>query len=271
MSSIHISLAAEKVFEVGPVIVTNSLLAGVIGSAIIFVVFYLAGRSVTIQPRGGVANVVESISEAILDLIEQVTHNRAKAERFFPLLMTLFMFILVNNWLGLLPGVGSITLQGEQGPFPLFRGATADLNATLGLAIISVVMTHVYAIRELTLFRHLKKYVSPNPILLFVGILEFVAEFSKMISFSFRLFGNIFAGEVLLVVIAFLAPAVAPLPFFGLELFVGLVQALVFTMLTLVFLEIATTDHSAHSEHAESVGQSATDGHNASMAVSTHH
>lgn len=254
MSSIHISLAAEKIFQIGPVIITNSLLAGVIGSAIIFVLFYLAGRSVKVRPQGGMAGVIEAASEAILDLIDQVTHNRAKTERFFPLLMTLFMFILVNNWLGLLPGFGSITVTGAHGLIPLFRGATADLNATLGLAITSVVMTQVYAIRELGVLNHLKKYFSLNPVLLFVGILELVSEFSKMVSFSFRLFGNIFAGEVLLVVIAYIAPAIAPLPFFGLELFVGLVQALVFTMLTLVFLEIATSDHSsqAHSEvHSE--------------------
>jgi F-type H+-transporting ATPase subunit a len=142
--------------------------------------------------------------------------------------------------------VGAITVTGAHGTVPLFRGATADLNATLALAIISVVMTHVYAIRELGLFAHVGKYFSWNPILLFVGGLEIVSELAKMVSFSFRLFGNIFAGEVLLVVIAYLMPAFAPLPFFGLELFVGLVQALVFTMLSLVFLEIASTAHAEH-------------------------
>ncbi|MEX1997194.1 MAG: F0F1 ATP synthase subunit A [Candidatus Andersenbacteria bacterium] len=249
MSDIHISLAAEEVLRIGNLSISNSLLAGIVGSLIIFWLFYLAGRRVAVRPRGGVANLVEATSEAVLDLIDQVTHNRAKTLRFFPLLMTLFVFILVNNWLGLLPGVGSITVLGVNGEVPLLRGATADLNTTLGLAIISVVMTQIYAIAELGLFRHLRKYFSWNPILLFVGLLELVAEFSKMISFSFRLFGNIFAGEVLLVVIAYLMPLVAPLPFFGLELFVGLVQALVFTMLTLVFLEIATVDHSDDGHH----------------------
>jgi F-type H+-transporting ATPase subunit a len=172
--------------------------------------------------------------------------------------MTLFVFILVSNWLGLLPGVGSITVAGAHGPTPLFRPATADLNATLALAIISVVMTQVYAVKELGVIAHLKKYISLNPILLFVGFLEFIAEFSKMISFSFRLFGNIFAGEVLLVVIAYLAPALAPLPFFLLELFVGFVQALVFTMLSLVFLEIATTAHGGHNEQEDKTHGAAT-------------
>lgn len=193
------------------------------------------------------ANLMEAVSEAVLGLIEQVTHDRKKSLNFFPFLMTIFLFILINNWLGLLPGVGSITLLTEEGRVPLFRGANADLNTTLALAVISVVMTQIYAARELGVVKHLKKYFSANPIMTFVGMLELVGELSKMVSFSFRLFGNIFAGEVLLAVIAFLMPIVAPLPFFGLELFVGFVQALVFTMLTLVFLTIATSDHSEYN------------------------
>lgn len=246
MSDIHISLAAEEVLKLGPLMLTNSLLTGVVGSVVIFILFRAAGRAVAVHPTGRGAQAIETVSEAILDLIEQVTQNRRRALAFFPLVMTLFVFILVNNWLGLVPGVGAITVTRAHGTVPLFRGATADLNATLALAIISVVMTHVYAIRELGLFSHLGKYLSWNPIMLFVGFLEIVAEFSKMVSFSFRLFGNIFAGEVLLVVISYLMPAFAPLPFFGLELFVGLVQALVFTMLTVVFLEIASTSHGDH-------------------------
>lgn len=246
MSALNISLAAEEIWRIGDWSINNSLLAGVVGSALVFAIFYWAGRAVRLQPTSKLANAIEAVSEAILELIEQVTRDRAKAARFFPLLMTLFVFIVINNWLGLLPGFGSITITTHHGVVPLFRGANADLNTTLALAVISVVMTQVYAMRELGVRPHLKKYFSFNPVLLFVGLLELVSEFSKMISFSFRLFGNIFAGEVLLLVIAYLAPALAPLPFFGLELFVGLVQALVFTMLTLVFLEIATAQHGNH-------------------------
>lgn len=250
-AAIHISLAAEPIFHLGSVPITNSLLAGVVGSALIFILFFLAARRVKLHPAGRLSQIMETISESILGLIEQVTQNRDKALQFFPLLMTLFIFILVNNWLGLLPGFGSITIRTAEGTVPLFRGATADLNTTLALAIISVLMTHAYSIRRLGLFKHLGKYFSLNPILTFVGILELIGDLSKMISFSFRLFGNIFAGEVLLVVIAYLAPTLAPLPFFGLELFVGLVQALVFTMLTLVFLEIATSHGHDEESHAQ--------------------
>lgn len=250
MSTLHISLAAEEIMTIAGVSITNSIVTSLVGTLLILGLFAAAARATTLYPQSRGALAIESIVEALLDLIVNVTHSRQRAASFFPLLMTFFAFILVNNWLGLLPGVGSIVVHLPDGTTaPLFRGATADLNTTLALAVISVVTTHLYAIRELGLFRHLKKYISLNPILLFVGLLEFIAEFSKMISFSFRLFGNIFAGEVLLVVISYLLPALAPLPFFFLELFVGLVQALVFTMLTLVFLEIAVSDHSDHAEH----------------------
>ncbi len=247
---IHISLAAEPLYHIFGLPINNSLITAFVGSAVILGLFIPAARKVTLNPKSKFANMIEAICEMILDLVDEVFHDRKKAIKFFPFLMTIFIFIVVNNWLGLLPGVGSITIQTAEGIAPLFRGANADLNTTLALAIISVVMTQIYAARELGVATHLKKYFSLNPIMTFVGMLELVGELSKMVSFSFRLFGNIFAGEVLLAVIAFLSPLIAPLPFFGLELFVGLVQALVFTMLTLVFLAIATTDHSDYN-HAE--------------------
>jgi F-type H+-transporting ATPase subunit a len=253
----HISLAAETLFTLGPIVITNSILTGLIGSVVIILLFWMAGRAVTVAPKSGLTNIIESLSEFILNLIEQVTHSREKAKRFFPLLMTFFVFILINNWIGLLPGVGSLTIQTAEGAVPLFRGANADLNTTLALAITSVLATQVYAIRSLGLFKHLKKYFSLNPIMLFIGLLELISEVSRMISFSFRLFGNVFAGEVLLIVISGLLPLVGPLPFFGLELFVGAIQALVFTLLTLVFLEMATTEHGDNDSHAHSTPQPA--------------
>jgi F-type H+-transporting ATPase subunit a len=124
---------------------------------------------------------------------------------------------------------------------PLLRGANADLNTTLALAVIAVIAIQVLGVSAIGAIKYAKKFFNfSNPINAFVGFLELISEFSKLISFSFRLFGNIFAGEVLLMVIAFLVPYIAPLPFFFLELFVGIVQALVFMMLTLVFIKGAT-------------------------------
>jgi F-type H+-transporting ATPase subunit a len=245
---IHISLAAEKIAQIGSWPITNSMLTTLVGSILLVFLFWLAARKVSLHPTSNASLTIELIVESLLDLIEQVTHSRHKAVRYLPLLATLFLFIVVNNWLGLLPGIGSVFITTPEGRVPLFRPANADLNTTLALALISVVVTQAYAIKALGLFRHLGKYFSLNPMLLFVGLIELISEFSKMISFSFRLFGNIFAGEVLLGVISYLAPLGAPLPFLAFELFIGLIQGLVFTILTLVFLETATTPHDNHAD-----------------------
>jgi F-type H+-transporting ATPase subunit a len=248
MSALHISLSAEPVIHLGQLTLTNSMLASILGTIVAASLCIAAARRVALRPAGTLGQFLEAGSEALLTMIERVTNDRQRALQYFPPLATLFLFILVNNWLGLLPGVGTLVITTEHGTVPLLRGATADLNTTFALAIISAVVTQIYAVRRLGVFAHLKKYLSFNPLLLFVGILELVSEFSKVLSFSFRLFGNIFAGEVLLVVISFLVPAVAPLPFFVLELFVGFIQALVFTTLTLVFLEIASAGHGDHGQ-----------------------
>lgn len=244
MDAIHISLVAEPIAMIGSFAVTNSLVTSLVASVIIIISFFIAGRAVAVLPRSRFAHAIEAGMELMYGMIEDVTHDRAKAIRLFPLLTTFFVFILVNNWLGLLPGVGSIVVHTHEGVVPLFRAASADLNTTLALALISVIVTHIYAIRELGIWQHMKKYISLNPIKLAVGMLEFVLEFAKVISFAFRLFGNIFAGEVLLIVMSMLVPFLGPVPFYFVELFVGIIQALVFTMLTLVFIEVASSQHS---------------------------
>lgn len=239
---IHISLAAEEVFAIGGFGITNSMLTGLVASVCIASLMIFIARSMSLSPKKGVSGIIDAASDWLLSLIEDVTHDREQSIRFFPIIVTIFFFVLFNNWLGLLPGVGSIHV----GNVPLFRGMAADLNATLALAVISVVMIHVYAIREIGFGAHARTYFNKDPILMFVGILEMLSDVSKAVSFAFRLFGNIFAGEVLLVVIGALMPLAAPLPFFLLEIFVGFVQALVFSLLTVVFFGIATAHGSAH-------------------------
>lgn len=238
-TGLHISLAAEKIFTIAGFPITNSQLTSLVVSVVIILLALAVRFTVALRPRG-FYNAVESVFESLINLIEQVIGSREQALRFFPLLTTLFIFILLNNYAGLLPGVGSIEYNGVH----LFRGGTADLNTTFALAIVAIGAVQYYGLRELGALNHMGKYFTiKNPIFTFVGLLEFASEFSKIISFSFRLFGNIFAGEVLLAVIAMLAPVLAPLPFYGLELFVGLVQALVFFMLTMVFLKTAIEQH----------------------------
>jgi len=166
-----------------------------------------------------------------------------KAEKYFPLVATIFIFILCSNFLGIFPGVGSITYHHT----PLFRSPAADLNFTLAFAIVSVIVTNMIGMASVGAFAHLSKYFNfTNPINFFIGILELVSEFAKIVSLSFRLFGNVFAGEVLLIIIFSLAPYFIPLPFLLLEVFVGLIQAFVFAMLTLVSVSLHTTMDSEH-------------------------
>lgn len=249
----------------------------------------LKRKGVKLIPRG-FQNFVEVIVGGLFDFFNTVTQDEKQTRKFFPIVATIFIFVITSNWMGILPGVGTIgfyekehevaevsveaegnahgevaveaDVKAEGGAheeavaeekeifIPYFRSGYADVNMTLALAIISIIATQIFGIASLGFFHYAGKFfVNPlrDPIGFFVGFLELISELAKMISFSFRLFGNIFAGEVLLVVIGFLAPFIAPIPFYGLELFVGFVQALVFAILTLVFMKMAVTSHSAEA------------------------
>lgn len=259
----HISIQAEYIGSIFGLPVTNSILTTWVVMGILIIGGVLLSRNMQLVPKRG-QNFLEIIIESLYDLFEGITG--ASVKKFFSLLATLFIFIILGNWIGLVPGVGSIGIketvveetartstghEAEQQQettklVPLFRGATADLNTTLALAIITILAIQYYSIKDLGFKTHIAKYLNfSNPINFFVGILEILSEFSRMISFAFRLFGNIFAGEVLLTIIAFLVPVIAPLPFLALEVFVGFIQALVFAMLTAVLLNVATQ----HGEH----------------------
>lgn len=247
---LNISFLPEHIITIGSFAITNSLLISWIAMAILIIFAYFATRKMRTVPSG-LQNFAEVIIEALYNLIEGVTGNDKQTKKFFPVVATIFLLVLLANWLGLIPGVGSIGLW-EEGPegtklVPLFRSTSADLNFTLALAIMSVGAAQIFGVAALGAFKYGKKFINfKNPILFFVGILELIGETAKMVSFSFRLFGNIFAGEVLLLVISFLVPYVVPLPFYFLEVIVGVIQAFIFAMLTLVFLKMAVTPHEEH-------------------------
>lgn len=232
----HISIKAEKIWEIFGFPITNSLLLSYLFLTVFFILA-LVFSSLS-QKKTRLVFFVYFLLSAIYSFFSSITKERVKD--FFPLLASFFLFILFSNWLGLIPGVGSLLFKHNHHATPLFRGATADINMTFALAIVSVASTQIYGIKYLG-SDYIKKFINLiNPLNFFVGILEIFSEISKLISFSFRLFGNIFAGEVLLVVVAMLIPILASFPFLLLELFVGLIQALVFSMLTAVFLSSAT-------------------------------
>jgi F-type H+-transporting ATPase subunit a len=203
-------------------------------------------RRATANPAKGFGFVIESAVDIILGQMEGVLGSRQKAIKYFPLIATFFFFILFNNWIGLIPGFTHILINTPEGAVPLLRRTTSDLNTTIALALITVIMTQVYAIRELGVFGNLKRYFHGDAVMKAVGVMEIFLEMTRVLSFSFRLFGNIFAGEVLLIVISALVPILGPTPFLGLEIFVGFIQAYVFSVLTLVFISVATTPVSEH-------------------------
>ncbi len=246
----EISIAAEQLFTVGGFPVTNALLIGGIVSTLIMVSFTRLMKNLKEVPRG-FQNIIEIIFEALLNLVESVTQNRKQALQFFPLIATIFLFVLLSNWAGLLPGLGTVGLTHESGGhatiIPFLRSTSADLNFTLALSLIVVTVVQFTGIAALGIRRYAGKFLisplhKPYVIGMFVGILELVSEIGKTISFTFRLFGNVFAGEVLLTVMLHLVPFLLPLPFLFLEVFVGFIQAVVFAMLTLVFLKMATVE-----------------------------
>jgi F-type H+-transporting ATPase subunit a len=246
--AIHISLAAEKLFSIGGFPVTNALLMSGLAFVVLVSLALLLRRKITFIP-GKLQNVFEIMLEQLLVLMDSVLGSREKSEKYLPLIATIFLFVVTSNWLGLLPGVGSLIWKEGGERIPLLRSGAADLNFTLALGIITVVGINLFGFLALGFKQHAGKFFNfKGPIDFFVGILELVSEFAKIVSFSFRLFGNVFAGEVLLTIIAFLAPYVIPVPFLFLEIFVGFIQAFVFAMLALVFVAIATTGHD--EEHA---------------------
>ena len=254
MSKIHIpSLAPEVLFHIGPIAITNTLINAWLAIAIILVIGILISRSVKLRP-GKMQNFAEYTLELIFPYFDQVTGDRRMTLKFFPLVGGIFFFVLLSNWLGLMPGTGSIT-YGESF---LFRPAATDLNLTAAMAVVSVLFSHIVGIVTIGFFAHTGKFIQikqlvkslkKGPIAIltaiiefFIGLLEIISEVAKVLSLSLRLFGNVFVGEVLLTVIAALFAVLLPTPFMLLEVLVGLIQATVFAMLTLVYLTVASAE-----------------------------
>jgi F-type H+-transporting ATPase subunit a len=254
----NISLAAEPIFHLGSFPVTNTLMVSLVITAVLAILAFVIGRSVKEIPSK-LQNIAETVLELLLGMVDGVTHDREKTKKFFPIVATIFIAVIASNWVELVPGLGSIGFfehaEGRTILVPFIRSSSADLNFTASLAIVSFIAVQIFGVSALGIGHYAGKFFvapwkKPYFIGTFVGVLEFLSEFSKVISFTFRLFGNIFAGEVLLLVVGTLVPFIVPLPFLLLEIFVGFVQALVFSMLTLVFLTGAVAPHGGEAEHA---------------------
>jgi len=251
----HVSIVADRLFTIAGVPITNSMILGILATATLIIVAVMLARAVASGSTSRFALAGQWLYEALYKMTNDVIGDDKLTRQVAPLALAIFFGVLINNWFGVLPGVGSITYNEA----PLFRGLAADLNFTFALAVVTMVAVQIYAVKQHGFFGNASRYlVNPlkNPVGAFEGILEFVGEFSRFVALSMRLFGNVFGGEVLLSVISFLSgwAGFLPLPIFmGFELFVGALQAFVFYMLTIIFISLAVShghggEHEKHGE-----------------------
>ncbi|MFA7315747.1 MAG: FoF1 ATP synthase subunit a [Candidatus Paceibacterota bacterium] len=264
------TLYAEPIAHIGSFTVTNALFTSWVG-VFILIVIAIAIRIKLKQIPKGIQNFFEFVIEGAESLADQVTGDRKITDKAFPIVFTVFLVVLINNWLGIMPfgGLGFIEVTEHGKSFiPLVRSGTADVNGTLPLAILSVLGANLFGIISLGIWKSINKYVNLKalgemftkvkkdpailmtaPIMFAVGFLELIGECAKIASLSFRLFGNVFAGEVLLASMGAIMAYLVPTPFLLLEVFVGVIQAFIFAILTLVYYTMAASDHDHEEEH----------------------
>lgn len=270
----EVTLYAEPIGHLGSLTITNSLFTSWVAVFLIIILIISLRRKLKEVPKG-IQNFFEMILEGALLLCDQVTGNRKISEKVFPFAFSMFLFFLISNWIGLLPlgGFGLIKRGADGASFvPFLRSGTADINTTLAVAFISVLGANIFGIFSIGVWKTFNKYVNLKalgsiftkirrepitiivaPVTFFVGLIEFVGEFTKVLSLSFRLFGNVFAGEVLLLSMGAIFAYLLPVPFMFLEVFVGVIQALIFPVLVLVYFTIASQDHGEHEHHEKMI------------------
>ena len=241
----QISIAAEKLFSVGGITVTNAMVTGLFGLAITVAILFYVAYKVRRGRYNRFVGLVQWVFEGLIKSVNDIVPDKVLARKITPLAVTIFFFVLINYWLSVMPGLDSIRIGGV----PLLRSLTADLNFTLSIAIITIVTVQFYAIKHLGVLGNAKRYLHnpfKDPNGAFEGVLDIVGEVSRGTALALRLFGNAFAGEVLLLIIAVLtsyfASVVLPV-FMAFELFIGFIQAYVFFVLALIFTSLAVTSH----------------------------
>ena len=242
-NGIHISLAAEQVGTFLGLPVTNTLLMSLVVFALLGTLAFFVRKNLALVP-GRMQTLLETLFVGILDYMTETLEDEKLARKLFPLILTIFLFIFTANLIEFTPGIGSIGFYHPDGEFsPLLRSMNTDLNTTLALTMISFFVIEFTGVATLGALRYGRKFVNVTSVLGFlVGIIELFSEVARLISFSFRLFGNIFAGEVMILVIQHFVPMVLPVPIMAFEVFVGFMQAAIFALLTLFFVKIAVTE-----------------------------
>jgi len=279
LSKPHVQLPSEAVSHIGEFKITNTLLSSWITILVLFLVFFAATRKMKLVP-GRLQSFVEIIIEGMYNFIQGVSGEK-NARIFLPIVATIFLYVITNAWLALIPIWGTIGFweHGKEGPIfvPLLRAANTDINLTLSIALFAFCSIEILGLTKIGPLRYIDGFFNfgqfkdafvslfkgkIQPFLsnlafgflnIFIGILEILSHFIRIVSFTFRLFGNMTAGEILLMVMTFLIPFIAAVPFYGLETLVGFLQAMIFAGLTLVFGVLAVTPH--HEEEHEKIVQ----------------
>ena len=261
-----VELPAESVAHIGHFSVTNTLIASWFTIIVLVVLSFILTRKMQLIP-GKRQAMAEAIVEGLLNFVESVA-GKKQSRMLFPGVATIFLYVISNAYLALFPFFGSIGIFEHDGKFaPLFRAANTDVNVPLSIAIMSFIFVETWGMRALGILHYVSEFVNVRQmgqgfkelfagqvktavmnivfgfINLFVGVLEIFSHLTRMLSFTFRLFGNMTAGEILILVSSFLIPLIFTIPFYGLELLIGLIQALIFSGLTLVFGTIAVSPH----------------------------
>jgi F-type H+-transporting ATPase subunit a len=250
-----VHVAPAGVLHIGGLTITNSILYGWICALFLIVLFVITARRVRVKPRGGFVQVVEAGVDFITNLVENSFDNKAVGRKYVPFFVTLFFFILFNNWLGLLPLVG----EGFQvHSYPLLRPFTGDLNGTFAMGAVTMLLVYGASIREsggvLKYLRHFFVGNPKNPLYFVIGLLEMFTDLTRVLSLSLRLFLNITIGEIVIAVFAYLGHVAAPLtalPFTLLEILVAALQAYIFTILTVMYLAIAVNHAESHAADSD--------------------
>jgi F-type H+-transporting ATPase subunit a len=224
--------------------ITATLVTTWLTMGLLLALVLMGTRRLALVPAGKLQQVFEVVVGGVYDYMADVLESKTLARKYFPIVMTIFLFVLSLNWVGLLPGVTAFGLTDEKGHLvPLLYPAATDLNITLAFAIVAFLTIEIAGMVALGTFRYLGKFFNfHSPLGFVIGLIELVSEIARLISFSFRLFGNIFAGKTLLVVVMFFVPYIVPVPLLAFEVFVGFIQAFIFAVLTLFFIKLAIAE-----------------------------
>lgn len=256
LQEFNVNLPTHTDFHIGPIPVTNSMLLGFLGVAVMLGVMFYVRHMVLANKYNRFVGLFQWAFEGFYKTCYDIIPNREVARSIAPLALTIFFTVLFTYWIEVIPGVGESIKSGEA---PLFRSLPTDLNFTFAIALLSMGAAQYYAFKVHGFFGNTRRYFKnpfKNPLGAFEGLLELIGEFSRFVALSFRLFGNAFAGEVLLMIVGLASGYVASLSlpfFFVFELFIGFIQAYVFYMLTLIFTSLAVISHDGHdSAHSPS-------------------